>query len=327
MNEIKRKKVVKVMPGKDYESQEYKAYDLQNTILIGKMGSGVLNELNNIILNLAQEYSPKELGIQYISTTDPDSPWLNENRKLPHMDVQIYCDYETECNYDTFVKETVNCIYSAYGRMSESLCEESDDEIVYGRQHVIVLNVDGKTLRNDSAFNAIKYLLHYTSVNETGCKVFLVTQDMSDKVCELEEYFNLRLLTRTTEEISNRFLGCNLSHLEQDITGFVWVTEKNNPYIKRKLMVPFKPQSLYNKLCKYLSNKELNTVDVFYLNWKEIHADDFRMHLSFFIANIRCKIKDDYRYGKELMNYLDTLSSEELYLEFLHMYGKYISVV
>lgn len=324
MNEIMRKKVVKIMPGKDYESQEYKAYDLQNTILIGKIGSGVTTELNNIILNLAQEYSPMELGIQFISTTDLTSPWLNKNRKLPHMDVQVYCSQKVDGNYNKFIESVVNCIYVANLNHISRTCDESQEETYCAKKHLIVLDVDGHALEDRNVFRAIRCLLHFVSNFDTGCKVLLVTHDMSGKLCQFERYLDLRLLTRTSELISNKFLGCNLASNERDTHGFVWVTEKHNPNVKRKLEAPYKPASLYNKLCKYLCNSRHNEGDTLSTSWEGFEDDNIISQLIFFTAYIRGKYEGNSLSGLELVDYLKSLNKEELCFKFLDIYSKYI---
>lgn len=289
MSEIcTNKRVAKIMPGRDTISGDLKAYTLQNTIILGNAGTGVENLVNGIILNLVQDYSPQQIGIQYYPIVEGGNPWLKETRKLPHFLNQSYGFWGN--GIDSYRYHLCDCMIAALNYNREWEPCMFDDRI-----NIIILEVDNKIMNDDITWNIIKALVRFSS--ETNyVKVFVVSRYNNPKLVELEPYIGLRLLTKTSEDLSNEFLGCNLSSRETDKYGFVWVTEVDKFDEKKKLSVDFKPDTYLNKVCKYLCSGVDLYDDAYSITMSQIGKPDIKLMKYFDAAT---EVSWDYRTQNE----------------------------
>jgi hypothetical protein len=248
MYEIGKEKVVKFNVGNDVMSQDSVSFMTQNTLIAGLPGSGVAKVLDNIIMNLAVNYSPEEVGIQYYSLVGFNVPWVNENRRLPHMLNQTYDEVNKDNASEVFYKNVCNCLAAciAGNRMcDEDACpnEKRKNVIILGLEHEPELHIK----------DAIYTLMQYTDKYNCGCNVIVVSYNCDSFTQSLAEYAGLRVSTK----IDNKLSKCMFVH-ELDTRalkgGYAWVMERENPYVLQCLSIPFKPDSLYSKICKFLSN-------------------------------------------------------------------------
>ena len=306
MSEIsKKQKVAKIMPGYDYSSGDLKAYDLQNTIILGRCGSGIESIVNNIIMNLVQNFSPKEVSIQYFSYIE-DSPWLNENRQIPHFRNQVYGYSKPDANAGV-KKCLLDCI-RAYNRGIE------EDFANVERHNVIMLEVTPSMLTDSDIVNAIKTLARITA-DDCAVHFILVSRGWNSVLDDIVDCFGLRLITRIDEDISNMFLGCNLASREEEKYGFVWVTETKDFYNKKRLNVPYKPDSFYGKACKYLSNNSFKEFyDSYQYNWE--FTTGFEDYRGLLLSDTLCACMRYYQ-KSDGFDYLRTLTDEEVAAEYL----------
>ena len=253
MSEIRtNKKVAKIMPGRDYHTGDLKAYTLQNTIIVGREGSGIDNVLNNILLHLVEDYSSEEVCIQYFPAFEEYNPWLNRNRRIPHFVNQIY-DYNTSL---LRWKEVMCACCSALF----SKCPEPG--MLMTRNNVIIVELTPEIMNDEVAWSYVKLLLRLTD-RCGNLSTIVVSRYSNARLVELEKNIGLRILTRNDNEISEAFLGCNLSSNETQKSGFVWVTEREDFYNKKRLEVYFKPDSYISKVCKYLSSAKDTSYDYY----------------------------------------------------------------
>lgn len=298
MSEIKtNKRVAKIMPGFDRKNGDLKAYDLQNTIVLGVTDSGVGNILNNTLLNLIQYNSPNDVCIQYYSDS-MEAPWLNKNRQIPHFVNQSYPQFSKEGNYDSLLIELTRCLRAMEGSYEEGM--------LCGRNNVIVIEVTSGMWSNEYVRLAISLLARRTA-DRSDVHLILATSSNLSGLTELENYFGLRIITRTNDEMSNKFLGCNLASIEEEKYGFAWITEKSNFYTKTRLDVPYKPESLIRKVCKYLSNDTNPMYDAYRVEWEYTTKDDeLNDHFNLRARAISWRVTpiDDAReYGRKIKYY------------------------
>lgn len=302
MREINNEKVAKVMIGYDYATGDLKAYNLNNTIIMGNAGSGVQNILNNVLLNLIQNYSPQDVCIQ-LFTTEKNNPWLNRNRKIPHFVNQSYPE-----SLDELKIELTKCLRVLNSR-------EYEDGTLIRRHNVIIVNTSRDMLDNSGVKAAIELLAKCT--NELPyAHLILVTDEYAGRLMDIERCFELRILTRVSEEMSNKFLGCNLASLEEEKYGFAWVTEASNFYTKKRLDIPSKPESYFSKVCKYLSNGSDPYYDVYRVQWETYTKND--SNSDFFNLRVDAKhwnvtpIDDESEYLDRIAKYDESRLCNEI---------------
>lgn len=308
MSEINRKKVAKVMAGYDFETGDLKAYNLQNTIIMGRTGSGVSNILNNVLLNLIQNHSPNEVCVQYFSS-ESDIPWLMKARKIPHFVNQSYPEVPLpEHDYTWYIKEITKCLRALVNR-------EYEDGMLSDRHNVIIVEVT-KDMYNCKSLRLAIELLAKCTKELPYDHLFLVTDSYLPELVKIENCFGLRIITRVDEMLSNAFLGCNLATLEKEKYGFAWVTEKDNFYVKRRLLVPFKPIPYFTKVCKYLSTGINNSYDAYRAEWEHYceHDEDNDCFLLWKDANQWnvTPIDDSEEYNKMIKDYSHVQLCEEI---------------
>lgn len=253
MNEITtNKRVVSIIPGLDKASGDLKAYSLQNTIIAGKAGSGVYTLVNGIIKNLVENYSPNSVGIELYVRNDA-APWLMENRQLPHFSTQVYGTMGIED------KDNANYI-KAFTRLYELYIIALQRKKCYNQKHdrkyVIFFELCYDMFKESDHLKILKDLM--SICEDAGIYIYLINQDSVNlKELDLIDLCDLRLVTRVSESVSNELLNCNIATRSEDLAGFVWVLEADNPYVLRRLDVPFYPDTMLRKLCKVMSNKRV----------------------------------------------------------------------
>ena len=257
MYEIGKEKVVKFNVGNDVMSQDSVSFMTQNTLIAGLPGSGVVKVLDNIIMDLVVNYSPEEVGIQYYSLVGFNIPWVNENRKLPHMLNQTYDEVNKDNASEVFYKNVCNCLAACIA--GNRMCDE-DECPNEKRKNVIILGLEHEPELYIK--DAVYTLMQYTDKYNCGCSVIVISYNCDSFTQSLAEYAGLRISTK----IDNKLSKCMFGH-ELDTRalkgGYAWVMERENPYVLQCLYIPFKPDSLCSKICKFLSNDKEFSYDYY----------------------------------------------------------------
>lgn len=256
MYEIKTEKVVKLNVGKDPITMDNITYDVQNALITGVTGSGVQKILDNIIMNLTLDYSPEEVGIQYLSYGGFNSPWVNPNRKLPHMMNQTYSEVGKTNAPVEFYENVVKCISACNELLNPNIDMVLDEDFkvvdLCKRKDIIILSIESGI--TDGIEDAVFALAGLTYTNNLGVNVIIVSHVQNEFTEKLAQVTSLHVVTRVNEEFSNKLLDCNVSARNNASHGFAWVKDYNNPFVLRCVGVPFKPDTLYGKIGKFLSN-------------------------------------------------------------------------
>ena len=250
MNEINNnKKVVNVIPGSDYVTDDLVKYPLTNMVLAGTTGSGLSNIVNNIIMSLVNNTSPRDLSIEMYCALDLHSklfPWLNENRTIPHFSMQSYV-----AGAEWLRIEEIAMIISAL----EIAAEKYDDfnEKVSDKRVLLIVDVRGRDVTYPQR-RVLEYIAKFGP--RFGVNLFLVTYS-----------------TRGFGKHSEMVLGCNIGLNEKQTHGFVWVFDESKPYEYKKLHVKFYPDTFLNKYCKVFSTKYLIEDDGWYGSYTKKFRD------------------------------------------------------
>ena len=253
MYEIDKEKVVKLTVGNNVRTQDSVSYKMQNVIIAGLVGSGVCKVLDNILMELTVNYSPEEVGIEYYSLEGFNIPWLNKNRKLPHMINQVYDDVDRNNAHKMFYKNVCNCLASC---VMATHTNDKDEYYNIKRKNIIVLSLEGEP--SPLIKSAVYTLMQYTDNHECNTSVIVDSHSCNSFTQSLVEYSGLRVATKVTHNLSKSMFGHDLNMLGI-AGGYAWVMERDNPYILQCLRIPYKPDSLCSKICKFLSNdKEYN---------------------------------------------------------------------
>ena len=250
MNKINEKRVVRLNVGTIPLVGDSKSYEAQNTILVGRTGSGVQKIVDNIIMNLAIDYKPDEVNIEYYSSVGNVSPWLKESRRLPHMQNQVYNDSESD-PLDVFYEDVLRVLSTLYYITS---CAYDYTKPV--RKSIVFLDVT-KATSSGMVIDAVTTLLALAAKYPEYMNVLVFSMAGEDYVIkELAEYTSLRMATITSTGISEELLSCNIAddvHAKES-HGFVWVKQNDGTHDVRYYNVPYRPESLYGKVAKFLSN-------------------------------------------------------------------------
>lgn len=263
MYEIVKEKVVKLNVGNSFVSQEPVFFKMQNVLIAGLTGSGLMKAVDNIVLNLTLNYSPVELGIQYYSYGGFDTPWSNRARRLPHMINQSYDQMGPDTIHKVFYKNVCNCLAAAVAQDSESKSSDNSFDIEYpcnNRKNVIILSIESEPA--DKIKDAVSALMKFTNEHDCNVNVIVVAHYASEFVNSLASYAGLRIGTKVSPRLSSSMFG-HIIETEDNKGGFVWVMERDNPYLLQCLSIPFRPDSLYGKVCKFLSNAKEYGQDVY----------------------------------------------------------------
>ncbi len=268
MYEINKEKVVKLNVGNTVKTQEPVLFNVQNTLITGLSGSGVMKIVDNIIMNLTVDYSPEEVGIQYYSYDGFGIPWINPNRKLPHMINQTYYDVDRTCSHLNFYRHVCNCLASLV-MMCENL-EEAEEVMNKKRQNIIVLSIE--TEPTHEVQQAISTLMQFTQNHSYNVSVVAIVHNCNKLAQCLSDCADLRIATKVDDSTSKQLFGHVLN--TRDIKGgFAWVMESNNPYLMQCVSIPYKPDTLCSKICKFLSNDKSYSDDKYSFVWCTVELD------------------------------------------------------
>lgn len=263
MYEISREKVVKLNVGNDVMTQESVSFMTQNTVIAGLPGSGAIKILDNILMNLTVNYSPEEVGIQYYSYGGFSIPWVNPNRKLPHMIAQTYDDIKAGDANEVFYKRVCECLATCIMSHRIGDNEECPND---KRKNIIILSLEKEPTQEVQ--DAIFTLMQYTDKYNCNVNVVVIAHYCGPFVCSLAEYAGLRVAARVTPEVSRAFFGHDID--TRNIKGgYAWVMERINPYVLQCLYIPFKPDTLCSKICKFLANDKSYNKDNYSHVWSE----------------------------------------------------------
>lgn len=266
MNEINNnKKVVNVIPGSDYVTDDLVKYPLTNMILAGTTGSGLSNIVNNIIMSLVNNTSPRDLSIEMYCALDLHSktfPWLNENRTIPHFSMQSYV-----AGAEWLRIEEIAMIISAL-EIAAKIYDDFDEK-VSDKRVLLIVDVRGRDVTYPQR-RVLEYIAKFGP--RFGVNLFLITYS-TDELDYVLEYTPLRLFTRGYGNSSEMVLKCDIGLNEKQSHGFVWVFDVNKPYTYKKLNVKFYPDTFLNKYCKVFSTKYLIEDDGWYGSYTKKFRD------------------------------------------------------
>ena len=83
---------------------------------------------------------------------------------------------------------------------------------------------------------------------------------------------DLRIATKVDDCTSKQLFGHVLN--TRDIKGgFAWVMESDNPYLMQCVSIPYKPNTLCSKICKFLSNDKSYSDDKYSFVWRTVELD------------------------------------------------------
>lgn len=262
------RKVVSIMPGISQVDWSLKAYPLQNTIISGLTGSGKDTLINSIIMHLIQFGKPNDLIIEYYD--ELPSQWLNENRSMPQFKTQLKTWHES---WNT-VQRLEALLQYIYNLRTVYIPDANGDyEELPNKYHLVILN----TLEYLYKYKDKDYINTLVSdIMELGPKygiyTIVCTQGYDLPDCILDKC-DLRLATRLRERESVKILGCDIAAREIEKSGFVWVYDRTEDYLRVRLEVKFYPNSFIGKVCKYNSTNKYENDS--YDTFVEDYMDNF----------------------------------------------------
>lgn len=305
----KNKKVVSIMPGLD-DANNLKAYPLENTLIVGNVGSGVNVLMQEIVMHGITFNSPLDLSIEWYadSKSIKSEPFLNPDRKLAH-----FCNQAYNYDYKELFTRLAEIAYYIKYRPVEGFTDNSDLK----KHHMIILELTADMFENISPMEAthrraiVRMLAQLCRVE----KLFsLVCYTNNPKVISesFAELFDLRLVTRLTncKDESEFLMGCDLAANEKQSHGMVWVSNTNDPYKKERLNVKFYPDTFISKYCKVYSNDKYKYLDNYEMFMSIIDRNDLSDYVSIALLKFE-KFADAGKYDK--FSYYEKLGILALY--------------
>lgn len=222
----------------------YPATKMGNMLVCyGNHAGGITPFVNNLIIKLVQEYNPRDISIEIVSShtrgTVNTLLWrsaLTNKRIIPQLkDISIL-----EIGSGEFEKLT----YEYLNRMS---MRHMNTEQEHKKTVIVIDNFDEflSTLGDDGITNW-EHLIMQSA--QYGLYFIALAADVRS-FKELVYYFNLKACFRTSVECSKIMLGNDSAAMPSFYAQQVYIKEPNKEL--QKLYVPFYPDTWIEKFCRY----------------------------------------------------------------------------
>lgn len=230
-------KKVMLYPGKD-SNYNYRAIPLRNTIIIGRLGSGVISLTNQIIIKLITEYPPCFIQLDYWDKTGlTEGLWLpkcnnqiNTDRWVPHFrrigsgNRLLLSDYLVDVERELEERKEI-----LEGKTFEDFNKTSERKLY---SHICIINdLYGKV--TDKLLTLLK------ECEQVGIYFIISTQNL-ECVEPIVDLCSNRICCRCSTEVSERLLdGDDVAAVNMPKRGlcYYWNSESNEP--PEKIYVPF----------------------------------------------------------------------------------------
>lgn len=210
---------------------------MDNMVIAGLTGSGKDTLINAILRECILCNEVGKFTYVYIDPTHCEfSPFGNVKRVTMFNELMTHFD---ETNYLNSIRKFLTRLFWLVE------CNCKNETLV-----VVINNYDALP----------KYLTmlveYYVSVlkNNTMIKFIVAVQGNSND-CNFKD-FRYKALTRTTEEVSNSLIHCNLASSCADKYGTCWFFDEYVPDVYTKINVEFTPDFLNKRLLKSLSSSK-----------------------------------------------------------------------
>lgn len=229
-------------PGVCRESLTSDYYDVDNTIVVGVTGSGKTTTMQAIMDSIIDSNEPEQFSLMYVDLhTHRSNPFCNENRIIPCMSLmrEIY-------NEEGTYKEKVQNFLKRLMEIHEyALCGSGvrfDGKRISTR---LIIAIDGFEML-DKQYQELVFAI----MKKSKCIKFILGMQ-SIGCCKRYLYLvPYRIVTRSTDEVSNEVLHCNLGHTQADLFGTCWFHDIRKPGQYKKYVVEYLPVSYINRALK-----------------------------------------------------------------------------
>lgn len=231
-----------IYPGRNNE-YDLKAIPADHTLITGLTGVGKTTMINQIVIQLIQQYSPDEVRIHIISGHGfNDIDWkvrkkgkVDSKRILPSI---VYTGQTEVIDRDDYVPNVCDYIESI-GKEHVRTVQEGYD--IIGTDIVIIDDV----ILDKQSREQFKSVMQWSNT----VKVIFAMQPYTWLDEKFIKLFRNRICLKSTEEVSEMMLGCNIASsrlLEDRYVAYYKRAGENNTI--HKLWIPCTPISVINKI-------------------------------------------------------------------------------